>query len=490
MVIDEKVNAKKNIAIMVPTLSNGGAERVAGMLARNLSLHYNVFIFLEDTRNIVYDYGRDNGVCIIDIGGDLFVDKKISFYKEALRIDIAISFLEELNFANIRTKGRERVIVSERCAHTPIKSRMLSYEYQVKSLYQWADAIVACSEGVRYELKNIYKVPNDVTVIYNFIDKNMIIEKANEEFDTDIRDFVSSSKYYINIGRLNEQKDQIALIEEFSFYRRAQSSKDKLLIFGNGELLEQQKRIIDVLNEGEFIRVFPYNKNSFRYLKKASGLICTSYYEGLPNVILEAMFLGIPVISVDCLAGPRELLDDNTSYSTPLTDIKIAKRGILIPREWKGKQYLIEAINIINNERKRHDIILCEKAYMEEYVNDYILDKWINVIEGERRNGVYSIDVKNILKKSKKILIYGAGKVGRYCYDLISADYRIDAFLVTDNPKEKTINGIPVIKASKFMGNRDECTVVLGVSYGFQDEIMREVSNMGFDKIVYPVTLM
>ena len=161
----------KNIAIISMSLNSGGAERIAGLLSKELSRYYNVYLFLLSIENIMYEYGGT----IVDIGqSGPFYEYPIKKYKEKYQIEVAISFLEIMNFANIRTRGKERVIISERCVQSLIEPPLISQTEKIKRYYNFADEIVSCSEGVKFDLVHNYKVNNTITTIYNFIDKKNI----------------------------------------------------------------------------------------------------------------------------------------------------------------------------------------------------------------------------------------------------------------------------------------------------------------------------
>ena len=158
---------KKNVAIIVETLNNGGAERAAGNLARELSNLYNVYLFLYDISNQVYSYGGQ----IIHIGRDGrdYTRYYMRQYKRELSIDVAISFSWETNYDNVLTRGQEKVIISERCSESPFYGSRLYERCMARTLYPMADVIVAVSEGVRKDLIGIYGIePNKIVTIYNF----------------------------------------------------------------------------------------------------------------------------------------------------------------------------------------------------------------------------------------------------------------------------------------------------------------------------------
>ncbi len=224
---------KKNVAIITWRLSEGGAERIAGLLSKQLEEIYNVYLFIVDVSNIVYDYGGK--LVHVGVGGLQYVEYYIDRYKQELSIDCAISFLHECNFYNLRTRHREKVIVSKRCALSPQYPINLCSERCVKEWYPSADAVVAVSEGVRFDLVNNYGLlPEKVYTIYNFIDKQKIHRQAMVP-PVLPNTFPQDAEIIVNIGRLTYQKNQKRLIRQFAGLAKKRP-RARLLILGSGEL--------------------------------------------------------------------------------------------------------------------------------------------------------------------------------------------------------------------------------------------------------------
>ena len=141
----------KNIAILVWALKSGGAERIAGLLSVNLSKQYNVYLFVWDTSDIVYEYGGT----LVDVSGKDMegVEKNIKEKKSELKIDCSISFLTGANDLNLRLRVNDKIIVSERCAHSPNIFFNACMNSGLWNNYRAADVIVAASHGISYDLK-------------------------------------------------------------------------------------------------------------------------------------------------------------------------------------------------------------------------------------------------------------------------------------------------------------------------------------------------
>lgn len=141
----DKVN---NIAIISESLDNHETESFVGILSKKLSEHYNVYLFLADTENIPCEYGGT----IINIGKlGPFYEYLIKVGKRKCRIDIAISFSRRMNFANIRTKGSERVVIFEKGEQTATEDSKEAETLKIKRYYDYADEIVTDSENIRHE---------------------------------------------------------------------------------------------------------------------------------------------------------------------------------------------------------------------------------------------------------------------------------------------------------------------------------------------------
>lgn len=480
----------KNIAIIVRALNGGGAERIAGLLSKELSKYYNVYLFLLDTENLVYEYGG----MIVDIGrSGPFYEYDISVNKKKYQIDCAISFLEKMNFANIRTRGTEQVIISERSIQSLAEPVHTAETLQIQRYYNDADKIIACSEGVKFELMHHYHIHSDITTIYNFIDKESITAKARENMPCEVRDFLDGADFFINVGRLHPQKNQKRLILQFSYFH-ATNPAVKMLIIGSGELESELMSYIAELGLEDSIKMIPYTKNPFMYISKAKALILSSHYEGLPNAILEAMTLGCPVIAVDCLSGPRELLMGEADYGRTLDKLEICDKGIIVcndETEDDGRtQHMAEAMRLLcSSETMAEDFRYNELEYMQQYTNGQILNQWIEAIDGTQQKKKTNILTReeDILKSAKHIVIYGAGYVGKSMFLRLSKKYNIDCFVISKKKNgEKECLGIPVKEIMELRYPSDDTAVIIGVGYESQDDVLNTLQEYGYTKIVFP----
>lgn len=479
---------KKNIAILICSLGDGGAERSAGLLSIQLARFYNIFLLVSHPEKNFYQFAGK----LISIAPtlDSTVEQNILREKEKNKIDVSISFLDDMNDINIRTRRKELVIISERCAQSLVPMFEVDRLSGRWKNYKFADYIVTISEGVKYDLVHSLDMGDmPISTIYNYIDAEMIRKQMEGNLDPGITEFIKDSKVILNVGRLHPQKNQIGLIDQFS--KLAENHGEvKLVIVGSGELYEKILQHIEELNLRDRVLLLPYCANPFPYYKMADLFAFSSNYEGLGNVLLEAMAVGLPIVSTDCLAGPRELLDDEgADYSCSLEGYKICKRGILVESIQTDNDDYVKALEkLLYDEKLRVNISENEQRYIAEYSNEQKTQQWIDIIESAGiRNVIVPSKVSLEEVTGKNVIIYGAGRAGEEIYEQLRENKNIIGFAVSDlkgNPN--AINGVKVDIVDHYIEYAGTATVVLALRDIFHEAIYRKLQKMGFKKIVRP----
>ena len=198
---------------------------------------------------------------------------------------------------------RKKIII--RNSENPIYSTLNSENYFfgiftffLKFLfYNFADGIITNSKGSAQSLKYFVINKNKIKYIYN-----PYLKKIN-------RKRFKKFNYIINIARLRKQKDHKTLLEAFQIFSK-KNKKYKLLILGHGNLeykLKHQCKKLGILDKVIFKG---WVKKTEIYLKKSKIFVLSSVYEGLGNVLIDAINFDVPCISTNCPSGPSEILLD------------------------------------------------------------------------------------------------------------------------------------------------------------------------------------
>lgn len=393
---------KKRIMIISRALSHGGAERVATNLATSLSKYHDVILVILDGRGNTYG----STVETIDLGLSIRKEgSKIKWYatlikninkiKKERNITHSISFLSEPDLANVLTRKNSRVILSIRNKQSALVKGKLK-KIRDKVLFSKSDEIVALSEMVKHDLVKNYDVDEDkIKVIYNPCNKDNIENSINEDIMTkeEKEIFDSSKNVIITAGRLSNQKGQWHLIRSFSEVVK-EINDAKLIILGVGEKEAYLKKLIQELKLENSVYLLGHKSNPYVYLKKSKLFVFSSLFEGLGNILLEAMACEIPIISTDCDSGPRELLDPKSDIKKTgnANDIVFGEYGILTPvfdgieynaNDPLTKEEIIYSkaiIEMLNNENRLLEYKKKSKERGLDFSIDKITKQWIDLI--------------------------------------------------------------------------------------------------------------
>jgi glycosyltransferase involved in cell wall biosynthesis len=387
----------KNLAFIVPDLSNGGAEKVAANWSIGLSdTKYNKYIIVYNDKQIDYDY-KGELITLDIITTNNFFSKLFGFIKRIIKlkkikkekdIDVAISFSENTNLANIFSRCKDKIFLTIHGYKSKSLNGMygLIYKYFIKLFYNNSNKIITVSEGIRNDLINNFNIiPDRVDVIYNPFNLEKIEKLKDIPISNDYSHiFKSKSKIIVTMGRLHPTKGQKHLIKAFKLVNK-RFPNTKLVILGQGKLKENLNNLAKKLKINDKVYFLGFQKNPFNILNKSDLFVLSSLHEGFGNVIVEAMICDLPIISTDCKVGPREILiKDFKDNDFGITEMKLADFGILVP--------------VCNNENNGtfsdNEIILSEAIL--KILNDGRLYRKYKNMSKERIN---KFDIKKIMKK-------------------------------------------------------------------------------------------
>ena len=222
----------------------------------------------------------------------------------------------------------ERAVASLALGDNPTLARKL-IRYLIPFVYNRADIIVTQTSAVKYDLIEKFSVSESlITVIPNFIDADHIYSTLNSTSCESINNFRISKPYIISLGRLVPQKGHKYLIS--AFHQVCGSIPHNLYICGVGPDLDSLRNLCTSLNISHRVIFLGYVETPYPLIHHSSLFILPSLYEGMPNALLEAISLDVPVISSNCPSGPFEILGQ--SYPSLLyypTDVHSLSQLIL-----------------------------------------------------------------------------------------------------------------------------------------------------------------
>ena len=179
--------------------------------------------------------------------------------------------------------------------------------------YKFAEGIICNSKSSTLFLKN-KKINKNITCIYNptLLKKNNISKKK---------------RYILTVGRLEKQKNISGIILAFKQIHK-NFKNYKLIIIGSGQEKMKLKKIVNENKISQNVKFLKFNAPD-KYFKNSKIFILNSFFEGLPNVLIEALNFRLPIISTDCESGPKEiLLNGKYGFLTDINNEKLLAKKI------------------------------------------------------------------------------------------------------------------------------------------------------------------
>lgn len=311
---------KKKIALFVPAIGFGGAEKVVSLLTFELPKYFDVtLILLYDVKKL--PISNDVKVILLSKEGETFKTSRISHFTDyfkflfqytkvlkAEKIDVVVSFMLRQNIMTGFAKmfnPHLKSIISERCfpskRYTNTKLTSLITKTMIPLFYNRNNKLFSNSIYINEDLKKHFNVNIDTSVIYN----PTVLNK--EKLHIDNHNHLTETFKVVTVGRLIPVKNQKHILKSLSIL----SKNIHLDIYGDGDLLEELKQLTTDLNMQNHVDFKGNVLNVHSEIVDSHCFVLSSSTEGFPNVLLEAMSVGLPVIATNCMSGPLELLNEN-----------------------------------------------------------------------------------------------------------------------------------------------------------------------------------
>lgn len=380
----------RKVSILIHSLTGGGAERVVSLLVNHMNhLGYSpslVFLFndikYEINKEVECVYlskmNRNQNMLINLLKLPYFAYKYSQFLKKN-NISLSLSFLPRPNYINVISNffwKKSIIIINERSypsqEYAGFSIKSIINKLLIITLYRKSNLVVTNSLGNAIDLSNNFYVDKlKIKTLYNPIDLDKInnCEVIDDFYD---KNYVN----FITVGRVDRNKNQDFLIEVIHSLKR---SDVKLYIVGEGVLKNHLIKKVDKLGLKNNIIFVGHVKNPYKYMKGADAFLFSSKSEGFPNVLLEAIACGLPVITHNCKSGPDEIF-----FNEVLSVSKTMRSDLCQLVPYDDFESFVKAINYYINNKKQFQVEnKVRSEFLEKFNKDKILTEYIELINSK-----------------------------------------------------------------------------------------------------------
>ncbi len=353
----------------------GGAERVVSELTSRLKHKFDIEILTLKSGKF-YDPGVKQ-TSLLNNNSNLLMFFAFPYYVWKLRKILKqnpdcriVGFSEWSNFIEIFT-GTAAIIVFNTTISFFKGFKGAIYKLLIYLLYPKTRLIIVNSIENKLDVASRLNIdPAKIQVIYNPQDFDRIKKLKSESVEDDFLRLIKNRRLFISVGRFDEVKRFDILISAF---RKLvdRDSKNVLVILGDGTLRAELELLIKNLDLTANVFLIGRKTNVFKYLNKADYFVYSSRVEGFPNALLEAMSVGLPIITSDFKTGARELIAPNLEFNKEIKYPYYGPNGVLI--------------SLLNFEQDLLNVTLAKVK--------------------QERKGMEKFDIKNVIKDWTKLLI-------------------------------------------------------------------------------------
>lgn len=374
--MDERVTVK----LVVPSVHGGGAERVVRIVADaiehepDLGVGAEIVALLDETAP-----SAPRGAAIRVLGARRVRSALLPLIRlvRAEQPDAVLTTLKHVS----GILGLAAVLMPRRTRHVARVAN--TYSKELEAVPAWRrgvtrqvlrlghrtiDGFICVSAGVRDDIVRELQIdPARCTVILNPVDVDEVTSLSEAPLGDVVPARVRNAPVrFVAVGRLEPQKDHAALLGALAVVRRGHDAS--LVLVGDGSLRSQLEADAARLGVSSWVHFAGFQDNPYPYLRNASALVLSSRYEGMPNVLLEALALGIPCVSTDCPHGPSEvIIDDRLGLLVAPgdSDALAMAMSAVADRSW-------DPDFAVRHVRERHDV----QTVMHQYVGALLGERW------------------------------------------------------------------------------------------------------------------
>ncbi|MCF7949361.1 MAG: glycosyltransferase, partial [Spirochaetia bacterium] len=308
---------ENNLLILIHSLRGGGAGRVCVFLANGLaSRGWDVTVAVNLPEGQRWLEKFDSRVTVEQLGSRharraLFpLVKLVRSMRPTVvlsfnyQLAVLLPFVRSLSGIPFKAVGRTVVALSEAARYRSFWQRKIVMPF-VRRRYRHLDLVIAQAEAMRQDLLHRFSLRDDQLVVIN--NPSEIPDKAEQQESEMVQDTRPPRLLYL--GRFKPQKQPRLLLDLVEKLRGREGFEDaRLIAAGEGPLLEQFMKELRARGLEDAVDYRGYSDDIEALFAEADLTVLVSRYEGFPNVLVESIARGVPVLSFDCPSGPADII--------------------------------------------------------------------------------------------------------------------------------------------------------------------------------------
>lgn len=347
----------KKVIFFVSSLGDGGAQRVISILSAQMArkgMATEIVTYIDEP--VLYEIHPEVKVTCVQkcTGKENLVVNLLwlrRYFKE--NAEVILSFLAPFNMLAIVSVMGTRIpmIVADRNDPAKVpKHPVIRFSRDV--LYGFANHIIVQTENNKRYFKHYQK---KTEIIYNPVDLQSYTGSALQ---------CEKRKCIVSAGRLVPQKNQKMLLKAFAGVLK-HFPEYQLIIYGEGGFREELEKYAANLGIDGKVMLAGSVTDLYEKMKSAEIFVLSSDYEGMPNALIEAMCLGLPVVSTK-VSGATDLVQNG-------------ENGLLV--DINASEQLEEALETLLSDKELRNRMAKEAQKVSERLQpEKILEQWLKII--------------------------------------------------------------------------------------------------------------